>query len=220
MPPTLDTVIEQSKQSGLPRICMISTHGYVAADPPLGAADTGGQVVYVLELSKKLAELGYEVDIWTRRFEDQPEVDVVDEHVRVVRVPCGGREFIPKEYLYKKLGQWCENALRIIVRHKLDYQFINSHYWDAGYAGDRLSNELDVIHIHTPHSLGEWKRRRMAQDFPDDAATFEQEYNFTERIRHETNIIRECDLVVATTPVQTDELLEHYDASKGRIRVI
>jgi tripartite-type tricarboxylate transporter receptor subunit TctC len=40
---------------------MISTHGYVAAQPPLGAADTGGQVVYVLELSKKLAHLGYEV---------------------------------------------------------------------------------------------------------------------------------------------------------------
>lgn len=49
--------------SGLPRIAMVSTHGYVAAQPPLGAADTGGQVVYVLELSKKLAQLGYEV--WT-----------------------------------------------------------------------------------------------------------------------------------------------------------
>ena len=32
--------------SGLPRIAMVSTHGYVAAQPPLGAADTGGQVVY------------------------------------------------------------------------------------------------------------------------------------------------------------------------------
>ncbi len=41
---------------------MVSTHGYVAAEPPLGAADTGGQVVYVLELAKKLAQLGFEVD--------------------------------------------------------------------------------------------------------------------------------------------------------------
>ena len=31
--------------AALPRIAMISTHGYVAAKPPLGAADTGGQVV-------------------------------------------------------------------------------------------------------------------------------------------------------------------------------
>ena len=42
-------------ESALPRIGLISTHGYVAAEPPLGAADTGGQVVYVIELAKKLA---------------------------------------------------------------------------------------------------------------------------------------------------------------------
>src|SRR3954453_20153157 len=101
----------------LPRIAMISTHGYVAAIPPLGAADTGGQVVYVLELSKKLAQLGFEVDIWTRRFEDQPEFDIVNEHVRVIRVPCGGNKFLGKEYLYHHLGEWAENALHFIRRH-------------------------------------------------------------------------------------------------------
>ena len=31
---------------------MLSTHGYFDADPQLGRTDTGGQVVYVLELSK------------------------------------------------------------------------------------------------------------------------------------------------------------------------
>jgi len=68
--------------SSLPRIAMVSTHGYVAAQPPLVAADTGGQVVFVLELSRKLAQLGYEVDIWTRQFEDQPELEPVAEQVR------------------------------------------------------------------------------------------------------------------------------------------
>src|SRR5688500_10121690 len=92
--------------SPLPRIGMVSTHGYVAAEPPLGAADTGGQVVYVIELSKKLAQLGFEVDIWTRRFEDQPEIDIVNERVRVIRVPCGGRNFVDKEYLVRHLPEW------------------------------------------------------------------------------------------------------------------
>src|SRR5919109_2573006 len=113
--------------STLPRIAMISTHGYVAAQPPLGAADTGGQVVYVLELSKKLAQLGYEVDIWTRRFEDQPEIEPVVENVRIVRAPCGGLNFIPKEYLHEKLPEWNENALRFIRQYGLKYRFINSH---------------------------------------------------------------------------------------------
>ncbi|MGH8875201.1 MAG: hypothetical protein ACRDVM_08120, partial [Acidimicrobiia bacterium] len=38
---------------------MLSLHGYVAAAAELGKPDTGGQVVFVLELSKHLAELGY-----------------------------------------------------------------------------------------------------------------------------------------------------------------
>ena len=111
-----------------PRIATVSTHGYVAANPPLGAADTGGQVVYVLELAKKLGQLGYDVDIWTRRFEDQPDMDTVSGRVRVIRMPCGGPEFISKEYLHEELMEWCEHALRFIKKHKLKYQFINSHY--------------------------------------------------------------------------------------------
>jgi mannosylfructose-phosphate synthase len=186
--------------SGLPRIAMVSTHGYVAAQPPLGAADTGGQVVYVLELSKKLAQLGYEVDIWTRRFEDQPELEPVAEQVRIIRVPCGGRQFIPKEYLSQKLPQWGENALRFIKKHALKYEFINSHYWDAGVAGQHLSEALDVPHVHTPHSLGLWKKRQMESDYPGDAAKFEKQYNFTERIRRERLLYADADLVVATTP--------------------
>ena len=176
---------------------MVSTHGYVAAEPPLGLPDTGGQVVYVIELAKKLAQLGYEVDVWTRRFENQPQTEKVEDHVRIIRMPCGGKEFIPKEYLYKKLPEWTENALRYIAKKRYKYEFINSHYWDAGLAGQHMSEELGVPHIHTPHSIGTWKQRLMKEDFPDDAESLEETYNFSRRIHHETNLYRECDMVVA-----------------------
>ena len=39
-------------------ILMLSTHGYVGAEPELGKPDTGGQVVYVLELAKRFSRLG------------------------------------------------------------------------------------------------------------------------------------------------------------------
>ncbi|MEO7597789.1 MAG: glycosyltransferase, partial [Opitutus sp.] len=157
---------------------MISTHGYVAANPPLGAADTGGQVVYVLELSRKLALLGYEVDIWTRQFESQPQIEYVADHVRIIRMPCGGPEFIRKEYLYEHLDEWTAHALRFIHANGLQYSFINSHYWDAGLAGQKLCPVLQVPHLHTPHSLGIWKQRQMATDFPQSAPEFEKRYNF------------------------------------------
>lgn len=207
-------------ESALPRIAMISTHGYVAAAPPLGAADTGGQVVYVLELSKKLAQLGYEVDIWTRRFEDQPELDVVSERVRVIRVPCGGPAFIPKEYLVEHLDEWGEHALRFVQKHGLKYAFINSHYWDAGVAGQHLAEVLDVPHVHTPHSLGLWKQRQMERDYPGDSTKFERQYNFTRRVRDEQKLYADCSLVVATTPPQFDFIIRDYGVSAERVRMV
>jgi mannosylfructose-phosphate synthase len=206
--------------SSLPRIAMVSTHGFVAANPPLGAADTGGQVVYVLELSKKLAQLGYEVDVWTRRFEDQPEMDPVSDQVRVIRARCGGRNFIPKEYLSEKLPEWGENALRFIKKHQLKYDFIDSHYWDAGIAGQHLSDVLDVPHLHTPHSLGAWKKKQMEADFPGDEKKFEQQYNFTKRILHERLLYADCDTVVATTPQQLDLLQQDYEVPEEKCRMI
>jgi mannosylfructose-phosphate synthase len=207
-------------ESALPRIGLVSTHGYVAAEPPLGAADTGGQVVYVIELAKKLAQLGYEVDIWTRRFENQPEMDVINDRVRVLRAPCGGTKFIGKEYLVQHLGEWAEHALRFIKKHGLKYQFLNSHYWDAGFATQRLAEALDVPHVHTPHSLGLWKKQLMEKDTPDDAANFEKKYNFTQRIREETILYRACDQVIATTPDQLDMIVKDYGVPSDQVHMI
>lgn len=199
---------------------MVSTHGYVAAEPPLGAADTGGQVVFVIELAKKLAQLGFEVDIWTRQFEDQPAIDIINERVRVLRVPCGGQKFIEKEYLVRHLGEWAENALRFINKRQLKYQFFNSHYWDAGYATQRMAEALNVPHVHTPHSLGIWKKQLMDKDSPDNAANFDKKYNFTQRINEETQLYRNCDEVIATTPDQLDMIVKDYGAPAERVSMI
>jgi mannosylfructose-phosphate synthase len=207
-------------KSKLPRIAMVSTHGYVAAHPPLGASDTGGQVVYVLELSKKVAQLGYEVDIWTRQFEDQSEIEHVSEQVRIIRAPCGGRNFIPKERLHDALPQWNENALQFIKEHRLDYEFINSHYWDGGMAAQHLSRVLDVPHIHTPHSLGIWKKRQTEVACPEDAAKIEEQNNFVQRIYHEQALYASADIVVATSSQQLEILLRDYKVPAEKCRMI
>jgi mannosylfructose-phosphate synthase len=203
-----------------PRIAMISTHGYVAAVPPLGAADTGGQVVYVLELSKKLAQLGYDVDIWTRRFENQPEIDLVNERVRVLRVPCGGDGFIRKEDLWQHLDEWVSGALAFIDTANLRYEFVNSHYWDAGMAGQALASALRIPHVHTPHSLGLWKQRQMEQDYPQSRGAFEAQYNFNKRIMEERRLYGDCTLLVATTAPQFDLLAKDYDVPTDKIRML
>ncbi|MFN2352762.1 MAG: glycosyltransferase, partial [Kiritimatiellia bacterium] len=170
-----------------------------------------------LELSKSLARLGFAVDIYTRRFEKQPAVEKVAERVRIIRIPCGGRDFIPKEVLWEAIPEWVNNAEKYIARHRLHYQFINSHYWDAGLAGQSLANRYAIPHIHTPHSLGVWKQTNMSGDDGD----LEQQYNFRRRIREEKIIYDECDLLIATTPLQRKYLMASaYDVATEKIHVI
>lgn len=199
------------------RLMMISTHGYVSAQPELGRPDTGGQVVYVLELARCLARLGYEVDILTRRFEGSSAQEPVDQGVRILRFPCGGDTFIPKEHLWECIPEWVRHALAFIRSKQLKYTFINSHYWDAGMAGESLAQQLRIPHWHTPHSIGAWKRDSMEGD-PEH---MERTYNFRRRIREERLIYNHCDKVIATTPQQRDQLLApEYEIPREQIAVI
>ena len=198
------------------RIMMISTHGYVAAQPELGRPDTGGQVVYVLRLSESLARLGYRVDILTRRFEDQATVEPVSDRVRIVRFPAGGRDLIRKEWMCEVIPEWISNAARYIRSKELNYSLINSHYWDAGLAGDGLARQLRLRHVHTPHSIGSWKRGNM----DGDAGALERQYNFERRIRDERAVYEAADVLVATTPQQREILAADYDVPREKVAVV
>jgi mannosylfructose-phosphate synthase len=199
------------------RILMLSTHGYVAAQPELGKPDTGGQVVYVLRLSESLARLGYRVDIMTRRFEGQPQIEAINDRVRIVRIPAGGRELIRKEWMCDVIPEFVDNAMRFIESHNLSYTSISSHYWDAGLAGDGLSRRLGVGHVHTPHSIGSWKRDSMA----GEPADLEREYNFARRIRDERAIYQAANAIVATTPQQREILVQgEYDVPADKVVVV
>lgn len=199
-------------------ILMLSTHGYVAAEPELGKPDTGGQVVYVLELAKRFSRLGYYVDLVTRRFEDQPEFDEVNDNFRVWRIPFGGKKFIRKEDMHDHLGDFVTNCLATIRNQGRQYSVVYSHYWDAGWAGQKIAEELGIPHVHTPHSLGWWKKHNMGIDMNE--ADMERQYRFEERIRTEFLVYRNCDHIIATTEPQTELLQEHYDVLERHITVI
>lgn len=201
-------------------ILMISLHGYVSAEPELGKPDTGGQVVFVLELAKRFSRLGYRVDLVTRRFENQRAVDQVNDGLRVWRIPFGGRSFIRKEDMHDHLDNFITNFLSAARSQSIRYDVVNSHYWDAGWAGQKIAEELRIPHVHTPHSLGIWKREGMAAGGELDAAELERRYRFEERIHREFLILRSCDHVIATTEEQVDQLQKYYDLTEKHIAVI
>ncbi len=181
--------------SKIQSICMLSVHGYFDPEPILGATDTGGQVTYVLELSKHLAQLGPKVDIYTRRFEGRSEIDPVDEDVRVIRIPCGPDRFIRKEDLFPYWDEFTENMLTFMNKHGLRYDVFHSHYWDAGYVSVKLTERLGKRFFYTAHSLGAWKKEQMG----GDEREMEKLFKFSERIHWENIIFRKARAQTVTT---------------------
>ena len=146
------------------RIAMLSTHGYFDPVPVLGRTDTGGQVVYVLELAKAIAQLGIKVDIFTRWFDQsQKQIDPVPGHedVRVIRINSGPWEFIPKERIYDVLDELSANMMKFIQENNLEYDLYHGHYVDAGMVTVKVANSLMKPSFFTAHSLGAWKQDQM-----------------------------------------------------------
>lgn len=202
----------------LNNILMISLHGYVATEPELGKPDTGGQVVYVLELARRFSRLGRRVDLLTRQFEDQPEEDKVNNNFRVWRVPFGGEAFIRKEDMHDHLGHFVTNTLSAIRTSGSTYDIVYSHYWDAGWAGQKIAEELGIPHVHTPHSLGLWKKQSMGTEM--SVEEMETTYRFEERIRKEFLVYQMSDFVIATTEPQAELLRSEYDLLDKRMTVV
>lgn len=197
-------------------ILLTSLHGYVAADPELGKPDTGGQVVYVLEMAKRFTRLGYRVDVVTRGFDKQKAMEKINPNCRLLRIPYGPSGFVRKEDMHDYLNEFVTNFLAFVRKRRIQYDFAYSHYWDAGFATQKVAEELRIPHVHTPHSLGWWKRHNM----PGEPEALEKEYRFEERIHKEFLLYRLCDHVVATTQEQADIIQEQYDILPEHVSVI
>ena len=210
----------KQKHEGL-YIMLLSVHGLARGqDMELGRdADTGGQIKYVVELARALAAHPRvaRVDLLTRKVID-PKVDEdyarpeekIGEGAYIIRIPCGPRRYLRKEVLWPYLDSFADHALHHIRRVGRVPDIIHSHYADGGYVGARLVGLLGVPLVHTGHSLGREKQRRLSdQGLKDDA--IEKQYNMTQRIEAEEFALDNAALVVASTRQEVDQQYSIYD---------
>lgn len=200
-------------------ICMLSTHGYFDPVPQLGRTDTGGQVVYVLQVAKALATHKIKVDIYTRWFDRaKKQIETVPHSlgVRVIRIPAGPWRFIPKEEIYGILPELAENMVGFIRENKLHYDLFHGHYVDAGIVTLDVAEASDKPAFFTTHSLGAWKRQQMG----GDPEAMEKKFNFEHRIAEELRIFRSVKAQTVTTKVQEKKLKELYGFSADNVEVI
>jgi mannosylfructose-phosphate synthase len=189
---------------------MLSTHGYFDAEPQLGRTDTGGQVVYVLELSKALSKRGIDVDIYTRWFDESKQmIESVPpfSNLRIIRIPAGPWEFIPKEELYELLPALADNMTDFIQKNRLEYDLFHGHYVDAGVVAVNVAKTLHRPVFFTSHSLGAWKRQLM-NGF---SKKMEEKYRFEQRIKEELKVFQAVNGQTATTEAQLQIMKSLYN---------
>lgn len=189
------------------RIAQVSAHTSPLA--PLGGRETGGMNVYVLELSRELARLGYEVDIFTRRDGDLPAVEQVAPNLRLVRIEAGPPKPVEKEDLVSFLPGFAHEMRRFADAERAPYDVVHSHYWQSGWAGGILARALDAPHVVMFHTLGEVKNRaRISEQEP------------VQRIHHERAIARRADAIVTASDHERGLLERYYGASPERMHTI
>ena len=205
-------------------ILLISIHGLIRGnDLELGRdADTGGQTLYVVDLARALGELDdvRRVDLVTRRVVD-PAIsedyaqreEVLSEKVRIVRIDAGPDEYIAKEQLWAHLDSFTDNLVTWIEEQPYTPDIIHSHYADAGYVGVRLANLGGIPLVHTGHSLGRDKRKRLLAKGLS-AKEIETTYNMSRRIHAEEELLANAHLVITSTRNEIESqygLYNYYD---------
>lgn len=202
-------------------LLLISVHGLIRGhDLELGSdADTGGQTKYVVELARALGEHPEvaRVDLVTRRLIDKTistdyskHIEALSDKAQIVRIDCADQLYIPKEQLWDHLDNYSDNLLDYLHENNLSPHVIHSHYADAGYVGTRLSHQLSIPLIHTGHSLGRSKRKRLlASGVKRDE--IEKRYNMSRRINAEENTLGVADRVITSTNQEIEEQYGLYD---------
>ena len=213
-------------------IALISVHGLIRGQNlELGRdADTGGQTKYVVELARALSRLPGvgTVDLFTRLVASPKvdadygrEIESIGDGARIVRIVAGSpEEYLPKEALWDHLDSFVDNMLAFIRNADRVPNIIHSHYADAGYVGSRLAHFLNVPLVHTGHSLGRVKRRRLlATGLSSDE--IDRRYSMMRRIEAEEMTLSSADRVITSTQQEIEEQYEFYDCYQpNRMRVI
>lgn len=191
------------------RIALISEHASPLS--MLGGVDSGGQNVYVGQLARHLALLGYQVDVFTRRDSEQlPEIAEWVPGVRVIHVPAGPPRWIPKEQLYPFMEAFTAAVLRFWRRECQTPELLHANFWMSGLVAAELKRLLGIPFVITFHALGRVRRLHQgdADAFPD------------ERFAVEERLVAEADQIIAECPQDEEDLIRLYNADPSRITMI
>src|SRR5215467_880759 len=193
------------------RIATLSVHTSPLDQP--GTGDAGGLNVYVVQVAKRLAARGTEVEIFTRAVcRDTPALTELAPGVLVRSVPAGPFEELDKTDLP---GQVCQFTLEVLRAEAAaepgKYDLVHAHYWLSGKVGAVAKERWGVPLVQSMHTLGKVKNAALAAG---DAAEPD------DRIRGELDVVATADRLIANTTQEARQLTELYGADPAKVRTV
>jgi D-inositol-3-phosphate glycosyltransferase len=193
------------------RIATISLHTSPLDQP--GTGDAGGLNVYVVEVSKRLAERGIEVEIFTRAVcrDTPPTVELVPG-VLVRNVVAGPFEELDKNSLPGQICPFTFGVLRTEAAYAPGrYDLLHAHYWLSGQVAAVAAERWGVPLVQSMHTLG--KVKNLALALGDSAEP-------PARIRGEGEVVAAADRLVANTAEEARQLIDLYGADPWRVETV
>ncbi|MFN8193157.1 MAG: D-inositol-3-phosphate glycosyltransferase [Nocardioidaceae bacterium] len=190
---------------------MISMHTSPLDQP--GTGDAGGMNVYVIELSRRLARQGIEVDVFTRATSSAlPPVVQAADGVKVHHITAGPFEGLTKGELPGQMCVFAREVMRTEAGLPLGhYDAVHSHYWLSGQVGALARDRWGVPLIHSMHTMAKVKNDALADgDTPEPPA----------RVIGEEQVVAAADMLIANTDTEASQLIDLYAADPGRVEVV
>jgi phosphoheptose isomerase len=191
------------------KLVFISEHASPLAT--LGGVDSGGQNVYVDQLTKQLSRLGFDIDIYTRWDNPRlPEVVDCQNGIRVIHVKAGPIAAVHKEELFQYMDEFYDNMLVSLNEQDTLPSLIHANFWMSAYVAMKLKKTLGIPFVVTFHALGKVRRQYQGKidGFPDIRFQIEEE------------AIKEADQIIAECPQDKEDLIVHYFANQDKITTI
>jgi D-inositol-3-phosphate glycosyltransferase len=176
----------------------------------LGAKDTGGMSVYILELARELGKRGHLVDIYTRLHDPSDgQIIEVGENVRLIHLRAGEDGEVHKLAVYPHLPGFACHLEDFREDSGIRYDLIHSHYWLSAWAGRFLQVWWDVPHLTMFHTVGAIKNAIGIGESEPEL-----------RIKTERCIIENSQRIIVATEREKGDLVRHCGASPDGISVI
>ena len=173
--------------------------------------DAGGMNVWIDEVSRRIAAMGIEVDIFTRATRaGLPPVVQVADGVTVRHIVAGPFQDLPKDELPAQLCAFTSGLFADGIRAG-SYDVVHSHYWLSGHVGWLAKEGWGVPLVHSMHTMAKVKNAALADgDCPEPTA----------RVIGEEQVVAAADKLVASTDDEARQLITLYDADPEQVVTI